>query len=321
MARSGVPRGAWLAVGLLLLVGCRDATQIRLEIRTNVPCSKPADGWRGVAVYAGPPGAEERGDAPVLVTSDCNDQGYIGSLVVVPSGDKDEAVHVRVVAAISSDEGDELQPESCAARNFKGCIVARRAVRYVPHSTLELQIDLTKDCRNEGCDPEHSCFTGACFDVRDNAPAPASGLHTVHCGDNNAVCNVGSAKRDVCCLSVAADGKSSFGACMNPHDCPTGSVLLNCDDESDCDFLDEPSGQGMCVLSTTSADNHDYTPLTISNSQCLAPGHQFTNVSVALGLCQDRQPCNNNKAACIPSSRDPVNQLPAYFWCQLAVNQ
>lgn len=317
MARSGVPRGAWLAVGLLLLVGCRDATQIRLEIRTNVPCSKPADGWRGVAVYAGPPGAEERGDAPVLVTSDCNDQGYIGSLVVVPSGDKDEAVRIRVVAAVSKDE--ELQPEDCAARNYKGCIVARRAVRYVPHSTLDLQIDLTQDCRDEPCDPEHSCSVGACFDVKDNAPAPASGLHTVHCGDNNAVCTAGEAGRalkDVCCLSVAVDGKSSFGECKDPVECPSGNIVLYCDDESDCDDKDTSDGrQGECYLSPT-GDNVD-APSSISGSDCQQHVTQYGQSSIQFALCQDRQFCNSGKAACEPSS----DLLPKYYWCRIGIGE
>jgi hypothetical protein len=318
MPRPGVARGAWLVAGLLLPVGCRDATQIRLEIRTNVLCTEPDAGWRGVAVYAGPPGAEEQGDVPVLVSRDCDEHGYIGSLVVVPSGDKDGAVGIRVVAALSKEE--DFDPADCSARNYRGCIVARRAVRYVPHSSLLLKIDLANTCLNQGCDPRYSCSSGSCLALKDNSQAPASGLHTVHCGDNNAVCNVGDAKRDVCCLRLAADGATSFGACMPSQDCPVDGVVLNCDDESDCDSWDDADGQGECVLSPGGGKDV-FRPREISSSQCMHHNEVFSQFNVALALCQDRQACNDNQFACTSSAGNPVNRLPGYYWCEMRNEQ
>jgi hypothetical protein len=75
------------------------------------------------------------------------------------------------------------------------------------------------------------------------------------------------------------------------------------------------------MLSAMSEFDHDYTPYSVTSSQCLGAPHQFGRISVGLGLCQARQPCNNAKAACIESRGNPVNQLPGYFWCELAVNQ
>ncbi|HVY25261.1 MAG TPA: hypothetical protein VHB79_01865 [Polyangiaceae bacterium] len=305
-------------LGLFLLTSaCRAPTEIRLEIRTNVPCTSKAKGWRGVAVYAGSSGAEERGDAPVLVTHDCDADGRIGSLVLVPSGDKDEAVRIRVVAGVSDDP--RLSPEDCAARDYAGCIVARRAVKYVAHESLELDIDLTNDCFNLGCDPEHTCSVGGCVGVDEAASAvPDASAHTVHCGDNNAVCSTSGA---VCCLSVDTENQTTHGACMQPKDCPPANVVLNCDDDGDCDELDSELGPGMCILSFTTLPDDYYKPQTISSSQCLAAGHQFERTNVGLALCQSRQPCNNGKARCIESGGSPVNQLPGYFWCEVSNNQ
>jgi hypothetical protein len=304
-----------LVAGLLSIAGCRDATQIRLEIRTNLPCSKPEDGWRGIAVYVGPPGAEARGDAPVLVSHDCNEDGYIGSLVLVPSGDKDEPILVRVVAAISQDE--QLAPEECVARNYRECIVARRATRFVPHSTLDLQIELANTCMSLGCDPQYSCSSGSCLGVQDSKPPPPSGLHIVHCGDNDAVCSVGPG-REVCCLRAAADGSSSVGECMPPQDCPVDSIVLNCDDESDCDAWDDADGQGECVLSPL-RDFRD--PGEISHSRCAYHEEAFSQSSIVLALCQDRESCNENKSPCQASSGDPVNRLPGYYWCAISADR
>jgi hypothetical protein len=210
-------------------------------------------------------------------------------------------------------------PEDCAARDYNGCIVARRAIKYVAHESLELDIDLTNDCVSLGCDPEHTCSLGGCVGVDEAAlPAPSASAHTVHCGDNNAVC---STKGAVCCLSVDTENQTTLGACMDPKDCPPGNIVLNCDDESDCDDLDSDLGPGMCMLSTTSQDNHYYSPLTISSSQCLNALHAFGRINVGLDLCQARQSCNNDKAPCIASSGDPINQLPGYFWCEVSNNQ
>jgi hypothetical protein len=253
----------------------------------------------------------------VAVTQDCDADGHIGSLVLVPSGDKDDAMRIRVVAGVSDDGG--LRPEDCAARDYAGCIVARRAIKYVAHESLELDIDLTSDCVNLGCDPEHTCLVGGCVGVDEAAqPASSSSAHTVHCGDNNAVCSTSGA---VCCLSVDTDNQTTTGACMDPKDCPHGNIVLNCDDDSDCAELDNDVGPAMCMLNFTTAHDDYYKPQTISSSQCLARQFQFERVNVGLALCQSRQTCNGGKARCIESGGSPVNQLPGYFWCEVSNNQ
>jgi hypothetical protein len=102
-----------------LFASCLTPTQIELVITTDVGCSE----LNGVTITAGPPREVERASVSTL-TNDCrNVEGgaEIGTIVVAPSGDKDSAVGIKVVAGVTAEV------ESCTADNrHAGCIVARR---------------------------------------------------------------------------------------------------------------------------------------------------------------------------------------------------
>lgn len=70
----------WLALltafALLAALGsCRGATEIRLHVRTNAPCTDPSK-WQGIAVYVGQPGADVENKAPALTATDCDANGH-----------------------------------------------------------------------------------------------------------------------------------------------------------------------------------------------------------------------------------------------------
>ena len=67
-------------------VSCRDATEITVDIRTNVPCTDAAT-WHGVAVYEGSPGLDVETRDPVLATATCAPDGHIGRVSPTPSSD------------------------------------------------------------------------------------------------------------------------------------------------------------------------------------------------------------------------------------------
>lgn len=320
---------------LALSAGCREPTEIVLDVRTNVDCSDK-EKWGGIAIYVGQRGVDERSEAPVTGALHCDGNGHIGSLVITPSGAKDELISIRVVAAASAEAKAHL--EDCAANDYKGCIVARRAVRFGPHARLDINVELTQDCLDEGCDPEHSCRAGSCVEVpietQDNAtPAPAPTTptpseHTVRCGDNNQTCSTSGA---VCCLTVDMANDRTTGRCIDPKDCPSGDIVLNCDDDTDCEAQDTPEGEGLCLLSWTPAAIHAFTPATVSGSQCVTPDHRLDNVGLGaepmmtgLILCETRQPCQNGGGVCLEShGTDPElhdNPLPGYHWCNLSPN-
>jgi alpha-tubulin suppressor-like RCC1 family protein len=103
-------------------------------------------------------------DGPVsAATSACKD-GRIGDIVLVPSGQGPE-IAVRVVADIDD-------PSPCTkADGYKGCIVARRIIKFVPHTPLTLPIALDASCVGVPCDENTTCVNGACVNAEVMNPA------------------------------------------------------------------------------------------------------------------------------------------------------
>ncbi|HWZ89011.1 MAG TPA: hypothetical protein VNW92_09175 [Polyangiaceae bacterium] len=309
--RVGLVGFALIALGLAA-GSCLAPTELKLHVHTNVPCTDPSQ-WQGVAVYVGTPGASLEDKAPTLSTTTCDQNGQVGSLVVVPSGAKDAEVGLRVVAGL------DYRPEDCAAHHYQGCIVARRSVRFDTHNPLDLDIALTSDCISLGCDATHTCVDGTCSiasaePVATTATAVEDAGPQVRCGDNGVLCPTSG---NVCCLSVDADAGTSFGECMPSHECPRGSIVLNCDDSSDCaDRLDDAGRPDLCLMSYMFL-NGSASPLSpgiVSLTACVA---RPTNLSSSdyLEMCQVRQPCLNGSVVCHASLGYPENPLPGYFWC------
>lgn len=308
---------SWVALGGLLVASatsCRTATEITLTIRTNVPCAE-VEGWRGVAVYVGKAGAESQEQAPTLVTTRCEREGEIGSLVVVPSGAKDELVGVRVVAGISR------RPEECLANGYEGgCIVSRRAIRFTPHTDLALDVDLLRNCLDIGCDPQNTCVAGSCRPTTDEAapiptvePFPA-GAPSVRCGDDAVFC---ATSGNVCCLTVDVEAQKTHGDCRPAGRCR--DIVLHCDDDTDCPRAGEGGPlAGICVVSYAQSDAAPYSPLEIAHANCRAAllGNGGLERPMSLALCEERKPCADSQFDCWPSSMDS-QLLPGYNWCHV----
>ena len=82
--------------------------------------------------------------------------------MLVPTGAKDEAFSIRVVTSIVGNADD------CASTNYEGCVVARRALNFIPHSTLHLPIVLEASCLGVPCDATKTCHHGVCVSATIN---------------------------------------------------------------------------------------------------------------------------------------------------------
>jgi hypothetical protein len=140
------------SVSGLPLLACREPTQITLEVTTDVPCANV----RGTTVTVGTLDSLEGKQTAASVTNRCQTQ-RIGSLVLVPSGANDDTVALRVVTGVKV-RPDECTPES----GYKGCVVARRALRFIPHTPLYLPVEMSQSCLDVTCDPSETCFKGQC---------------------------------------------------------------------------------------------------------------------------------------------------------------
>jgi hypothetical protein len=304
------------------LPACAAPTEIRLRVHTNVPCTDPTK-WKGVAIYAGAPGAGLESKAPALTTTECDEHGLVGTLVVVPSGSKDDEVGLRVVGGIAH------APEECAAHGYKGCIVARREVRFNRHQALDLDVALTSECVDLGCDSTHTCVAGMCTETErvplTSEPPPDAGVAPldpskpmVRCGDNGVFCPTSG---NVCCLTVNRDAGTTSGECKASALCPPTSIVLNCDDESDCTSFSDADSPGVCLLSYTApVENTPYLPGIVSLAQCMNFRLFGVTIGVGLELCQTREQdgCVDGNFACGRSEGSPNNPLPGYFWCKVA---
>jgi len=145
--------------------GCRTATQVTLDIETNVVCAD----MRGVDIVIAPDSheAEHRAalDVPgtrfaTATTTDCAEGAaprQVGTLVVTPGGGNGAVV---VVAAFGS-----ASTSDCMAPKFApGCIVSRRRFGFVDHQAVTLPIVLDPICAGIPCNENSTCVGKKCVD-------------------------------------------------------------------------------------------------------------------------------------------------------------
>lgn len=148
----------WAAIGLLLgAVACQEPTQIRLEISADASCQDIV----ATSISVGTP-ADVESRAAVAEHEGC-EGGKVGTLVLIPSGEPDEEISVRIVAGLGKT------PAACVADGFKkvaasevGCIVARRTLRFEPNETVVVSARLSAACLDKPCSAGSSCELGQC---------------------------------------------------------------------------------------------------------------------------------------------------------------
>jgi len=158
-------RNAGVGLGLgglfvVALASCRDATRIVLSIGTDLPCAQV----KRTTITASRPRESEIGLASSTETEDCSG-GMIGDLTVVPDSDNGAEVAIRVVVGV-----DRVAQECSAQDNYRGCIVARRRIRYIANTTLNVPIRAYLACKDVICEVDSTCNRlGRCVPAALNA--------------------------------------------------------------------------------------------------------------------------------------------------------
>lgn len=147
-----------------LYAGCFNATAIRLELGSDVPCT----GSVRTAIHVGEPGAPPA--AAAAETSECGGAApnNIGTVVLVPKAARDARMKVEVVL---SSKG---APEACKS-DPSVCVVARRFVSFRKHDTRALPIFLSNRCLGVQCAPSETCVDGACTSADVDSPSFCAG--------------------------------------------------------------------------------------------------------------------------------------------------
>ncbi len=146
---------AALLAGFALTASCRDPTEIVVRISTDAKCGD----IHGVALATGTLGDALDGKPASTVSMACDPAtGHLGTVVLLPSGADDTEVDFRVTAGFGQSV------EACKAPFGPGCIVARRALRYIPNTPLYVPVTLSVSCNGVPCGATSTCQNGACVD-------------------------------------------------------------------------------------------------------------------------------------------------------------
>jgi hypothetical protein len=153
-----------LVAASLTALSCNGATQVFVDITTDMECSAQ----KGTTITVGLV-SEIEDKPPAEVTNLCDEKELtfprVGQTVLIPSGGRDEPFAIKVVMGV------DIPAEKCTKDDgYAGCIVARRSLNFIPHSTLWLPIFLSGSCEGVGCTarPEETCVLGECVPAKVN---------------------------------------------------------------------------------------------------------------------------------------------------------
>src|SRR5262245_17720381 len=121
---------------------CQEPTQAELWLSTDLAC----DEVHGTTITVGRRGELESA-LPAASLAICepgaDGKQRLGLVVLVPGGENDAAVAVKVVTAVTA-----TSPDACdGTKGYQGCIVARREFRYLPGHTLRLPVPMLRQCQ------------------------------------------------------------------------------------------------------------------------------------------------------------------------------
>jgi len=217
------------SVAALAVIGaCREPTEIEVEISSDA-CARVRGEGVTIAVADSPEAVHPR--APSASQPACTDTtGTVGSIVLVPSGDKGARVAIEVALHLTNDA-------DCGAVGEK-CIVARRVLRYARHTRLVLPIALREVCAGVRCPVEQTCSQGICVSAELQDPDACALAGT--CPDGSGANGSGGASdgglrdgasdaRDKDASSVDAWAPSGDGGCaVVPGARPESPGVVDC---------------------------------------------------------------------------------------------
>lgn len=141
-------------IGILGVVAaaasCQAPTEVTVEIATNLACTDVG----GTAITVGHLD-DLANKAFTITTQNCRDR-RIGTIVISPSDAKDDVVSFSVVISVKQ------AIETCLHTDRKGCIVARRSIKYSPNQNLHVYVPMRTECDGVPCGPTQTCVVGAC---------------------------------------------------------------------------------------------------------------------------------------------------------------
>ena len=188
--RGALARAVVAAAGLAGVVAatsCRSPTEIKVVITTDFDCADLKD----VTVTVGTLGDALESAPPTSTSSECSG-GSVGTIVVIPSGSDRADIGIKVLGGFGVRQAEDCAPVagSSPPEYGVGCIVARRALDFTPHTALTVPIVLRAACNGITCGETQTCVEGQCVSATIPGSATCAGdgcAETVLVGDGGAV--------------------------------------------------------------------------------------------------------------------------------------
>ena len=174
------------------LLRCADPTAVDVLVYSEVPCSANARAALAGASAAGDLGGRPPSGTSAECTPDLAPMNALGHVVLTPSASKDGTVAFAVM-----QRPDGASPDDCLdPAKSKGCIVAKRWLRYRPEADVPIRVDLRLSCESVSCPADQTCVKGVC---RPLTPSDATACPSEDgCAELNPTCAGGT---EVCNLS------------------------------------------------------------------------------------------------------------------------
>lgn len=300
--------GALGLCGLLALTNCAEPTQIIIAVFTDAcPGSGKPEVITSTGIAVGTADNIEM-RRPSSTRQGCETPTGIGTLVIYPSGSKDDEVAIKVLGGVEST------PDRCDPPAYAGCIVHRRMLRFIPNVTQRATVRLTLACLNRECPVGTTCDNGACVGDRDvledggtlpNAERTESGVvippvdaaaeaaadrclgckGTCTAGSCNVDCSKVTCAGELCaptlpCVISCSKGKCNAIACTTNQKC-----TVTCKDDDACEKI-------VCK-----ADDCDVT-CSGSDSCTTNADISLTGATRAKLVCDGDKACRTAKLSC-----------------------
>jgi hypothetical protein len=247
----------------MLLLDCRDPAELTIAVSTDAKCSDVGS----TTITVGHLNDIET-QAATSSTTACNpSDGSIGTLVITPSGSDTDLVAFKVVTGIRQGA------EQCTAPDYKGCIVARRAIQYIPHTPLRVDVPMDLSCLDVPCGATNTCVNGNCVPATvPNGPCASSG----GCGPPDA-----GPPGDTAADEALTDGPIGDTASGDVAD-----TLDAAEEEAAADAPADTSSTDGASDAATDAGDAGCGNTTMDPANCGSCGHSCLGGACIAGACQ-----------------------------------
>jgi alpha-tubulin suppressor-like RCC1 family protein len=175
--------GAIVPFAAVASVTCAAPTEIDVTVFTDLPCTEAS----AFGVVVGNALGELGTGRASVTTRGCAGGGRVGTFVLAPAGDKGAPIAFEVVT-----RADGKSIASCTKPGYAGCVVARRALDFVPRESVPIRIDLRAACLDRPCGASETCVGGACVPATCASPEACADEAALRGGRNGGRGDAGS---------------------------------------------------------------------------------------------------------------------------------